>query len=87
MASTWTGDIPGGSDQGILMAKLKEQSSLFKGNTPGYDIGRRLHVNGFVWIREQPLAPGEQLFCRSSSLPVVRPLPDHATERLESLSL
>lgn len=81
------GDIPAGSDQGIPMAELKEQSSLFKGNTSVYHIRHTLHVNGFVWVREQPLAPVEQPFCRSSSLPVLHPLPDHATKRLESLSL
>ena len=81
------GDIPAGSDQGIPMAELKEQPSLFKGNTSVYHIGRRIHVNGFVWVREQLLALGEQPFCRSSSLPVLHPLSDHVTEKLESLSL
>lgn len=69
------------------MSELKEQSSVFKGNTSVYHVGPRIHVNGFVWVREQPVAPGEQLFCRSSSLPVIHPLSDHATERLESLSI
>lgn len=40
--------IPAGSDQGIPMVELKEQSSLPRGSTSVCHIGCRTHVNGLA---------------------------------------
>lgn len=69
MASTWLRYIPAGSDQDILMDELKKQSFLFKRTYLAVSLGIG-HMNRFAYVREHLLAPGEQPFCRSSTLPI-----------------